>query len=505
MAKRYRAFGNSFVLAALLIAVSATGAISAEEIRKPVVAGAFYPADAKELAREVDGFIKDAPKKELNGEVVALLAPHAGYEYSGKIAGYAYKAVEGLKFDTIIVVGLSHRVLVDGAAIYPSGKFETPLGLVDIDKNLADELMLETDRIKIMPQAHQFEHSVEVQIPFFQRAFKDFKIVPMVMNEPSFENIEKISDAISGAVKRSNKKILLIASSDMSHYPNYLDANYVDKKSLEAIERFDVTAFLSYEAKAMQEGVSSLECVLCGDAALSVVMASAKKLGADKAVVLGYANSGDATGDKSRVVGYGAVAFIKSSDAKKEDPAMFDPSTLDEGSKKELLAMAREAIRGQLDTGSLSKKPAADKFKLNGAVFVTLTEGGELRGCIGQTQAVLPLGDAVRQMAVEAAFGDPRFRQISKDEFDKIKIEISILSPLKRVKDASEITLRTHGVVVKRGFNSGIFLPQVAEETGWSKEEFLNTLCAQKAGLPKDAWKDPKTELYVFTVEKFHE
>lgn len=477
---------------------------AADEIRKPVVAGAFYTADPKELVQQVDGFINDAPKKEIKGEIIALLAPHAGYEYSGKIAGYAYKTVYGLKFDTIILVGLSHRVLVDGAAIYPKGKFETPLGLIDIDKDLSDELMLETDKIKAMLKAHQFEHSIEVQLPFLQRAFKDFKIVPMVMNEPSFENIEKISDAIANTVKRSKKKVLIIASSDMSHFPDYEDANYIDKRALEVIEQFDVNAFLAYEAKAMQEGIDNLECVLCGDAALSAVMSSAKKLGADKAVILGYANSGDATGDKSRVVGYGAVAFIKSNE-KKEDPAMFDPNALDEASKKELLVMAREAIREKLDAGSLSRKPAPDKFKLNGAVFVTLTENGELRGCIGQTQAIMPLGDAVRQMAVESAFGDPRFRALTKDEFDKIKIEISILSPLKRVKDAGEITLPIHGVVVRRGFNSGLFLPQVAEETGWSKEEFLDALCAHKAGLPKDAWRDPKTELYIFTVLKFSE
>lgn len=468
--------------------------------RPTAVAGQFYPLDKNKLIAEVSTYLGRAEKKSIPGKLIALLVPHAGYVFSGPTAAYSYKLLEGQKFSTVVIIGLAHRYPLEGAALFSEGGFQTPLGTVAIDENLNKKLAQSSPLIKIIPQAHLGEHSIEVQLPFLQYLYKDFKFVPILIGNPEPEVCEKIGDAIGKAIKNYSDKdrsVLLIASSDMSHYPRSKDAANVDRGTLSVIEEMDCPKLHNWDNQQLNSGIPNLHCTLCGLGAVLVTLSAAKVLGADKVTILNYTNSGKISGDDSQVVGYAALAF---SAAKKEDFALTPRA------QKELLSLARESINyflkyRKFNTPAListeSKNPAA--------VFVTLKENGELRGCIGQTQAYLPLAEAVVKMAVAAAVEDYRFSPLTPDELKNTHIEISVLSPLQEIKSPDQIILGKHGVIVSCNGRAGLFLPQVAQESGWSKEKFLSELCTQKAGLSATAWQDGQAKLSIFTVFSFEE
>ncbi len=470
-----------------------------KKVRRPAVAGAFYPGSRLLLQRQVDGFLAKARKVELEGELIALISPHAGYIYSGPVAAYAYKQLQRKDFDTVILIGPSHRVGFAGASIYNQGPYQTPLGLVEVDSDLASKIIAQDKSIRYIPQAHIREHSLEVQLPFLQRTLKDFKIIPILISDSSLKNCRILADAIFVSIE--GKKVLIIASTDLSHYLSYKEACRLDKVTLDAI----VT--LNPEEVAKKGD-------LCGKAAVLTTIILAKKLGADKAIILKYLNSGDTAGPKNGVVGYGAVAIVKKG-AKKMKEAYFERSekqgsarragSYTKEEREELLKIARDSITSFLTTRKPPKiETKNSKLKQKRGVFVTLRRGEALRGCIGFIEPIFPLYHAVSECAISAATKDVRFPPVTIEELSKITIELSVLSPTKRAS-VDEIEMGIHGVVVKKGFNQGIFLPQVATETGWNKEEFLSHLCSGKAGLPPDAWKDKDTEIYIFTVEKFED
>ncbi|MBA7485235.1 hypothetical protein ES707_20773 [subsurface metagenome] len=483
-----------------------TQATPKKEPRRPAVAGAFYPGNRLLLRRQVDGFLAKAKKVELEGELIALISPHAGYIYSGPVAAYAYKQLQEKDFDTVILIGPSHRVGFAGASVYNQGPYQTPLGLVEVDSDLASKIIAQDKSIRYIPQAHIREHSLEVQLPFLQRTLKDFKIVPILISEPSLKNCQTLADAIFKCVK--GKKVLIVASTDLSHYLSYQKARQLDKVTLDAI----VTLKPEEVAKKGD---------MCGKAAVLTTILLARRLGADKAIILKYLNSGDTAGPTNGVVGYGAVAIVNPVRSKTPEasasPLVRTSNEVKKGAKKmkevynneereELLKIARDSIKSFLTT---RKPPRIEtenpKLKQKRGVFVTLRRGEALRGCIGFIEPIFPLYHAISECAISAATKDIRFPPVTEGELPKITIEISVLSPTKRIVSVDEIKMGTHGVTVKKGLHHGVFLPQVAEETGWSKEEFLSHLCSGKAGLPPDAWKDKDTEIYIFTVEKFEE
>lgn len=282
-----------------------------QDIRRPAVAGAFYPANSTQLKNQIEGFFKNVKKEKFDGRILGLIVPHAGYVYSGQVAAYGFKQLQGLSFDTIVIIGMSHGAYFDGIAIYDSGYFQTPLGLVKIDTELADSLIKSHPKIKSLKSAHLNEHSLEVEIPFLQQVLKEFEIVPILMSNPSdFQILGK-----SLILNSRGKKILYVASSDMTHYPPYDIANKIDKVTLSLIEGMDIKELVSWLNKP-HEKCSTL---LCGSGAVLTLMLVAKEFGIERATILNYANSGDVPviGDKSRVVGYGAVIFIQ-----KEEKAM---------------------------------------------------------------------------------------------------------------------------------------------------------------------------------------
>ena len=482
----------------LLGAPGAAPALEAD--RPPAVAGQFYPADPKELSRDIDGYLTKAkPERKLSGPLVALVVPHAGYEYSAPVAAVGYLAVSGA-FDTVVVIGTAHRARVDAAALYAHGAFITPLGRVPVDENLAARLLKDAPALfQDRPDAYEGEHSVEVQLPFLiKRLTPGWKLLPIIMNTDDPQTRLRVGLAVAAAIK--GRKALLIASSDLSHYPPARVADKVDRATLKAMERLDPEFFWLSNRIMMAHGEPGLETTWCGEAAVMAVMAAARAQGADRAVLMRYANSGSSpAGEAGRTVGYAAVAFVRSGRSPAAGP------TLDEKQKKSLLALARQSVdsgtEGKQAEGKLMDDPV---LNLPSAVFVTLTEDGRLRGCVGTTAPRATLRDAVAASAFSAAFEDHRFAPVTKDEVAKLHVEISILSSARPVADAGSIVPKKHGVIVSQGGSTGLFLPQVWEQIP-DKDGFLSELCEQKAGLPRDCWKDPKTRLAVFTVSAFEE
>ncbi|HVP80236.1 MAG TPA: AmmeMemoRadiSam system protein B [Thermodesulfobacteriota bacterium] len=468
-----------------------------KDVREPALAGLWYPGDPEVLSRDVKRYLENAKKEAVEGQIVALISPHAGYMYSGQVAAYAYKLVEGMAFDSVIVVGPSHRYAFKGASLWPQGGFRTPLGVVPVDVELSKKLMERRKEIRFIPEAHAQENSLELQIPFLQSVLKSFKLVPIAM-EPdwSWETCQYLASAIAEAAK--GKKVLLVASSDLSHYYTYKIAVELDRIFINDIERFD--------AEGLNRDLKSGRAEACGGGPVITIMLAAKALGANKGQALKYLNSGDVTGDRSRVVGYAAGVFYKTAGGRekmKEEKKVGVDLGLNEEEKKTLHHIARTVIENKV-----KGKPVPD-FKIESAIlkenrgaFVTLQKRGQLRGCIGYIEGHGPLHNTIKEMAEAAAFRDPRFSPVKEKELPELDIEISVLTPLQRIKDIDEIQVGTHGIYIKKGWSSGLLLPQVATEYGWDRQTFLDHTC-QKAGLPSSAWKEKDTEIYIFSADIF--
>jgi len=474
----------AYIFAVMLMIPAAFSA----EIQKAVVSGSFYPAEPVLLAGQISKYMNDAKPQTIEGDIIALISPHAGYIYSGPVAAYGYKAISGRRYDTVVIIGISHRVVFDGVAYLDKDSYETPLGVVPIDVDFTKKLAAaEKNALCKNPQAFEEEHSAEVQIPFLQSSLKDFKVVVLLIGRPDYTTCGQLARGLVKTIKGSGKKVLIVASTDLSHYYKYEDAEAKDRVTLSELLNFDPLRFA--------EKVSAGECELCGSAPVVTALMAGKNLGADKIEVLKYANSGDTAGDKSRVVGYASVVIYKQ-----------ETGMLNSEQKKKLLNIARKTMESYVKEGKIPEFEESDPalMRQEGA-FVTLHKKGELKGCIGNIVGSQPLWLTVRDMAIESSTHDQRFDPVTPDELKDIKIEISVLSEPKRVQNINEIKMGVHGVIVRRGSNGGVFLPQVATETGWSRDEFLSNLCAHKAGLPADAWKDKNTELYSFTAQVFGE
>ncbi|MFH0948794.1 MAG: AmmeMemoRadiSam system protein B [Elusimicrobiota bacterium] len=488
------------------------------KMRVPAVAGQFYPADKNELSKMIDGFLSNTKKltqsvipsdmRELiNGKIIGIISPHAGYIFSGQTSAWSYKQIEMEGFDTVILIGPSHKYPVKDAALWTGGNFSTPLGEVTIDEEITKELLLKGSKIiTANNDVHIPEHSLEVQIPFLQKVLKNFKIVAVLINDEN--SYKQVAEIIATVIKNSKKSVLLVASTDMTHYPTKKDAEMVDKNIFDTIVKFNCEELVKADKQWMSKGIEELHCTLCGLASVLTVLEASKILGADKPVILNYSNSAASPyGDANKVVGYGAVAFVKTVESVKCKVKSEKEFLLTKESQKELLKIARSSIDGYLTTRKIPKFATANPELLNnGAVFVTLEKNHNLRGCIGTTEARMPIYEAVTQLAIAAAVEDYRFSPATKNELNDIKIEISVLSPLKKISSATEIIEGKHGVVVRKGARSGLFLPQVWEHPELAKKEaFLSELCMQKAGLEPDAWKKGDVDLYTFTVFAFKE
>lgn len=458
-------------------------------LREPVVAGSFYPASATGLKETLREIFAKAPRRSIENKISGIIVPHAGYIYSGETAAVAYKLIEELSIKTVIILGPSHTVYFRGIALYPKGKWKTPLGEVEIDEEVAQKILSDSSFFIDRPEFHEKEHSIEVQIPFLQEVLKDFKIVPLIVGDLPREAIQEVGE-ILGKILSSNENTFPVASTDLYHGYSSKEGRETDERTLSLILDMDPLKFYD----ALQSGTAQA----CGGLPIAIIMQTMKTIEANNAQILYYTNSSEITGiEDGYTVGYGAVAFLKSEEK--------ETGSLSEEEKKELLKIARKSIEEAVSGKKLSiLSPESDRLTDKRGVFVTLKEGGVLRGCIGYVTGIKPLYQATRDAAVSAALEDPRFPPVTKEELPNIEIEISVLSPLRRVKSLEEIKVGEHGILIKRGFFQGLLLPQVAIENNWDKTTFLSHTCL-KAGLPPECWKDPETEIYIFSAEIFEE
>lgn len=481
-----------FFLTAALFCLAAAPAGA----REPVVAGQFYPADPGELARTVDKYLSRSGVKKPAGEAVAVLAPHAGYEYSGAMAGLAYKFIAD-SYDTVVILATGHTEGVKGAALLGSDSYQTPLGKVLPDRELAAALMKASPLFEDRPSAHAREHAVEVQLPFLQRRLKrPFKLLAATLNTDDPAARKEIGTALAAALK--GKKALLVISADFSHYPRRADAAASDGALRLAIESLDPELFRTAAQFIARKKIPGLDTCACGEAAIEAGLRAARLLGARSFRTLKISDSytENPRPGPDRVVGYISGLFLKSG-----KPASL---ALDKAQKGVLLKEARLTLENYFGDIPPTEGLAADpRLNLPGAAFVTLTKAGRLRGCVGTVEPAMPLADAVRYGAYSAALRDGRFPPVEKGELPEIKIEISVLSPMAPTAPGA-IKPHEHGVLLVSNGKSGLFLPQVWEQIP-GKEEFMGELCEQKAGLPRNCWQDPAARLYSFTVDSFEE
>ncbi len=451
-------------------------------------AGSFYPKDPQILSLQIDDFLKRAKTFRIRGEILGIVSPHAGYIFSGSIAAFGYKAIEGSNVDTVIILGPSHRYYFKGIAIWRKGSFFTPLGKLEIDDEIAKSIG-ELSFVKKEERYFFGEHSLEVQLPFILKTLGRVKIVPLVFGDNTFDDLERLSDKLVELSEK--KKILIVVSTDLSHYLSYEQAVKFDNETIERIVKKDID-FLWISHKLGEKRLCGIYPLVC------FLLYVKKKEG--KIEVLKYANSGDTYGDKKSVVGYlSAIAYKK---LRKEDVMDYD---LTKEEKKFLLDIARRTLESYLKEGKIPKFeiPYSNLFEKRG-VFVTLKKKGQLRGCIGRIVADMPLWEAVSVMSIESATRDPRFPPVDYQELKDIEIEISVLSPFEKVNDLEEIRVGRDGLMIQKGFYSGLLLPQVPVEYGWDRTTFLEHLCL-KAGLPPSSYKDKDATIYKFTAIVFSE
>ncbi len=474
-------------------------------VRPPAVAGSFYPGNPNELRTMVDTFLADAASPSVEGALRVLIVPHAGYVYSGAVAAHAFKLLPGQSIRTVVLLGNSHRAGYPAAAVWPKGAFRTPLGDIPINEDFAARLLASGPPFVANEGPHAQEHSLEVELPFLQRTLGEFQLVPILLGTENLATAQAVGAALAAA---ADNETLVIASTDLSHYPAYPNACALDDRTLHAILAGDPAQFESTLRQIETRPVPQTDTLICGEGAVKATLAYARQIGATRGTLLKYANSGDTAGTKDRVVGYAALAFtggeLPPPHPDQETPMNPDENEFTPAERQALLDLARLTV----ETVATSRQRPAWTNPLPGlerkrGAFVTLRKNGHLRGCIGHFDANMPIHQTVIEMAIAAATQDHRFPPVSASELSELDYEISVLSPLRKIDDWRQIQLGKHGVQVARGFRRGVFLPQVATETGWNLDQFMGELCSQKAGLAPDAWKDPKTDLYVFTAEIF--
>ena len=460
-------------------------------VRPATQAGRFYDGNPQSLSHEVDSFLTLHANDKQYDHVAAIIVPHAGYYFSGNVAASAYMSLpKDKRYKRIFLLGPSHHEWLDGASVNTEADYyATPLGQVKVDREMALQLTAD-DVFSYQPKAHDREHCLEVQLPFLQKRFKEVPpIVPIIISTNDFRKLKQIAEALKPYFTDEN---LFIVSSDFSHYPSYEDACQVDAKTGKAVESGSVGQFIATIEGNAKSGIRNLATSACGELAIATLMLMMDSRYEVKHLL--YQNSGDIDDhDHSRVVGYHAFAILRG--AEKE-------FSLTDVERRTLKEIAYNSIKDSLDGKRIScLSSLTSHLSSKCGAFVSLHKQGRLRGCIGHFGEDVPLHEIVAEMARAAAFEDPRFQPLTRDELDDLDIEISVLTPMRRIQSLDEFELHRHGIYIKKGYRSGTFLPQVADEVNWTKEEFVGHCSQDKAGLGWDGWRD--AELYVYEAIVF--
>ena len=477
------------IIATMMMMNSCNGQEKVPVVRPATQANRFYTGDSTALSEEVDSFLTVHRGRTQYDNVAALIVPHAGYYFSGNVAASAYMTLNPKRpYKRIFLLGPSHHEWLDGASVNTEADYyATPLGKVKVDRETAVQLTKDS-LFSYRPEAHDREHCLEVQLPFLQRRLGEVPpIVPIIIATNDYEKLQRMAAVLKPYFTDEN---LFVISSDFSHYPSYEVACEVDARTGKAIESGDVGQLIAAIETNARSGKRNLATSACGEFAIITLMLMLDRH--DEVKHLMYQNSGDIDDhDPNRVVGYHAFAILRN------DSTSF---TLTDADKKLLKEIAYESIRDSLDGKPIRNAPHATLNVKCGA-FVSLHKHGRLRGCIGHFGEDYPLYEIVAEMARAAAFEDPRFTPVRREELDDIDIEISVLTPMRRIRSLDEFVLHRHGIYIRKGYRSGTFLPQVADEVNWTKEEFVAHCSQDKAGLGWDGWRD--AELYVYEAIVF--
>lgn len=476
--------------------------MKAQNIRQAAVAGRFYDADRETLEKSVgkcyDKASVIAPLSKDERETVrtvrAVIVPHAGYVFSGAVAASAFMRIDTeAHYNRIFLLGPSHHVAFNGASVPTAfSAYRTPMGDVAVDTAVCNSLVKGGGVFSYKPEAHDREHCLEVQLPLLQYRMKKLPpIVPVIIGTQNIATLERIANELKPYFTTDN---LFVISSDFSHYPSYSDAETVDGNTGRALETGRLDEFVEAIEQNDSLHVRNLYTSACGQCAIAVLLMMAQDstggmAGGLQMEHIAYLNSGDSPyGGKDEVVGY--HSFVVSNES--------NSFTLTDEDKRQLKNVAWNAI----SPARMHKTVSPTKvFDAKVGVFVTLTKKGRLRGCIGHFGEDVALGELTKEMARAAAFEDPRFPALREGELDEIDIEMSVLTPLKRIQDISEFDYGKQGIYIRKGFRSGTFLPQVADEVDWTKEEFLSHCSQDKAGIGWDGWRT--AELYTYEAIVF--
>ncbi|MGE4289393.1 MAG: AmmeMemoRadiSam system protein B [Salinivirgaceae bacterium] len=466
--------------------------------RKPVVNGLFYPDQPEELQTILATYFMRATKPSHDTDIRALIVPHAGYNYSGEVAAQAYQQLNANQsFENVFILAPSHHVAFNGASVFARGNYETPLGTVEVNLELCNQLIDKHKVINFLPEAHSQEHAIEVQLPFLQYHLKKpFKLVPILIGTHDLELLEMLAASLKPYFTDKN---LFVVSSDFSHFPNYEDATIADMNMADGIEQNKVEEVLKSVNLNKKLNIENLATSACGLSAILTLMFLSSGDKNLRYTGIKYKNSGDApNSNPKRVVGYWAFTLTKQPPGYKH--------LLTDDDKNTLLSIARLSIAEYLqkeEVTELMEQEVNNALKQAMGVFVSLHHGKNLRGCIGRFETIEPLYQLVQDMAVASATNDKRFKPVTLDELDELSIEISVLTPLKKIHSKEEIEIGRHGIYIKQGINHGTLLPQVATENKWSVDEFLGYCAKNKAHIGWDGWKT--ADLFTYEAIVFSE
>jgi hypothetical protein len=466
--------------------------------RIPVAAGRFYPAEKELLKTDISILFESCRKVTVSNTIRAIISPHAGYVYSGKTAAASFSSIpKNTKYKNIFLVGSSHVMSFNGASVYNNGDYSTPLGKVAVNKEIASKLINGNSVFNFPADSHYQEHSLEVQLPFIQSYFSYIPpIIPIIIGTVDTSTLKQIAEALRPWFTNEN---LFIISSDFSHYPPYNEAVESDRVTANGIVSGNPETFLTAIKRNSDKNIKGLVTSMCGWTSALTLLYLSETNSNLKFKLIDYCNSGDSpNGVKEEVVGYYAIALI---DYTGDDdiPNMAKEFSFNKKEKDLLFSIARSSIQlrltGQYSTGLEAETLPSQLKDLLGA-FVTLKIGGKLRGCIGRFISADPLYKVISASAISSAFEDPRFTPLTSEEFKNARLEITVIGPLKKINNISDIILGRHGIYIKKNSCSGTMLPQVATENKWSVEEFLGHTSRDKAGLEWDGWKD--AELFIY-------
>ncbi len=523
-----------FAFMALLFA-STTGSMpfaqgESPETWEPQVAGRFYPGNETALKDQIRGFLQKTPQQPITGKPIAIISPHAGYQYSGQVAAYGYKAVQDNGFTRVIIVSPSHfssGKRFRGVSILNVKNFKTPLGVVPVDLEACNQLLNSapdtplqnaprkaTSLFGSFDSAYQNEHSMETQLPFLQMALGNFKLVPIMVGILIDNDYDLVANAIRPLM---DDNTLVVVSSDFTHFGEgygYVPFKKDIEKNIRALDYGAIDKILSRDFDGLKQYRKETGINACG---FLPILLMTKLLPADaKGELLNYDTSGRQSGNFTFSVSYASILFVKPLENPEKKAEYSDPKgeaggknytgCLTNEEKATLLSLARSTLETYSSTGSPPKidVPITTTLQEKYGVFVTLKKNGELRGCIGHIIPRHSLYQAVIENTINSSSNDRRFRPVKSSEVPEISIEISVLSPLQKISGPDAFVAGKEGILIKKGEASAVFLPQVAREQGWDKNETLCQLC-RKAGLPPTAWESGDMEFFVFTADVFHE